>query len=69
MSELRSDAQGGALCHWRGQVGGDLGELIEGSLQVFDDLGRENSGVREVVGIAEAVVAEPEDIEVVRADW
>src|ERR1019366_1411195 len=48
----------------RGQVGGDLGELIEGSLQVFDDLGRGNSGVREVVGIAETVVAQPEDIEV-----
>ena len=48
----------------RGQVGGDLGELIEGSLQVFDDLGRKNGGVQEIVGIAEAVVAEPEDVEV-----
>jgi hypothetical protein len=47
-----------------GQVGGDLGELIESSLQVFDDLGRKNGGIREIAGIAEAVVAEPEDVEV-----
>jgi len=44
----------------RGQVSGDLGELIEGGLQVFDDLGGEYGGVRKIRRIAEAVIAEPE---------
>src|ERR1017187_2066667 len=46
------------------QIGGDLSELIESGLQIFHDLSRENGRVREIRGIAEAVIPEPEDVEV-----
>jgi hypothetical protein len=45
------------------QVGGDLGELVEGRLQVFHYFGGEDGGVGEVVGAFQAFVARPGDIE------
>jgi hypothetical protein len=33
---------------WGGQAGRKLGELVEGSLRVFDDLSGKNGGVREI---------------------
>jgi hypothetical protein len=41
-----------------------LGELIQGGLEVFDDLGGKNGRVGEFGGITQAVVAEPDDVEV-----
>ena len=49
----------GGLC----EVGGYEGELVEGGLQVFYDFGGEDGGVGEGVGIFEAFVAEPGDVE------
>ncbi|HEY3616642.1 MAG TPA: hypothetical protein VGK96_07490 [Candidatus Sulfotelmatobacter sp.] len=41
-----------------------MSELIQGGLEVFDDLSGKNGRVGEIGGIAQAVVAEPEDVEV-----
>jgi hypothetical protein len=41
-----------------GEVGGDLGELVERGLEILDDLGGEEGGVAKVGGVAEAVVLE-----------
>ena len=47
-----------------GEVGIDQGELVEGGLQVLDDLGGDDVGIGEVGGVLEALVAQPEDVEV-----
>jgi hypothetical protein len=38
--------------------------LFEGRLEIFDDFLGENIGLGEVVGLLEAFVTEPEDIQV-----
>jgi hypothetical protein len=43
------------------EIGCDLGELVEGGLQVLDNLGCQNGGVGQIGGIAQTVVPEPED--------
>ena len=48
----------------RSEIGGDLGELVEGGLQILDDFGGQNGGVWQIGRIAQTVIAEPEDIEV-----
>jgi hypothetical protein len=42
---------------------GQLGELGESGLEVLDDLGGDDAGGGEVVGVLQALVAEPEDVE------
>ena len=41
----------------------DFPELFVGRFEVFDDLLRENVWVGEIVGLFEALVTEPEDVE------
>lgn len=41
-----------------GEIGGDLGELVQRGLQVFDDFGGKNGWVREIVGVLKAFIAE-----------
>ena len=42
---------------------GQFGELGEGGFEVLDDLGGDDAGGGQVVGVLEALVAEPEDVE------
>ena len=42
---------------------GEFGELGEGGLEVLDDLGGDDAGRGEVVGVLQALVAQPEDVE------
>jgi len=37
--------------------------MFQGGFEVFDDLLGENVGIGEIVGVFEAFVAEPEDVE------
>jgi hypothetical protein len=41
-----------------------LGELVQGGLEVFGDFGGDDFGGGEIGGVFEAVVFEPEDVEV-----
>jgi hypothetical protein len=45
------------------QVRGDFAELFEGGFKVFDNFLGENVGLWEVIGLFEAFVKEPEDVE------
>jgi hypothetical protein len=57
------------LSRWLGssrtatQIGRDEGELIQGRLQVLDDLGRDDLGRGQIVGVLQALVAKPEDVQ------
>ncbi len=42
---------------------GQGGELSQGGFEVLDDLGCDHTGCRQVVGVLQALVAEPEDVE------
>jgi hypothetical protein len=46
-----------------GQGGSDLGELGEGGLEIFDDLGGDDVRRRQVGGVLERFVTEPKHIE------
>ena len=46
------------------QISGDLGELGEGGLEVFDDFCGDDIGIGKVGAVFEAFVFEPEDVEV-----
>jgi hypothetical protein len=37
--------------------------LFQGGFEVFDDLPGENVGIGEIIGVFEAFVSEPEDVE------
>jgi hypothetical protein len=56
------------LSRWAGvafsrpEIGGDLCELVEGCLQVLDNFGCQNGGVRQIGRIVQTIVPEPEDI-------
>jgi hypothetical protein len=45
------------------QIRGDFAELLEGGFEVFDDFLSEDIGVGKVVGLFQAFVAEPENVE------
>jgi hypothetical protein len=46
------------------QIGGDLGQPVEGGLEVFRDFGGYYVGIGEVGGVLQAFVFQPEDIQV-----
>jgi len=54
---------GGVLLRFSTQICGDFAELFKGRFEVFDDLLGEYVGIREIVGLFEAFISEPEDIE------
>jgi hypothetical protein len=60
----RGDLNLGRFGVGHAEIGCDLGELVEGGLQVLDDFGCQNGGVGQIGGIAQTVVPEPEDIEI-----
>ena len=45
------------------QVRGDFAKLFEGGFEIFNDFLGQNVGIGEVVGLFEALVSEPEDVE------
>jgi len=45
------------------QIRGDFAELLEGGFEVFDDFLSEHVGIGKIVGIFQAFVSEPEDVE------
>jgi hypothetical protein len=45
------------------EVGGNEGELVESGLEIFDDSGGKDGWVGEVVGVFEAFVSQPGDVE------
>jgi len=45
------------------QVRGDFAELFEGGFEVLDDFLGENVGIGKIVGVFEAFVSQPGDVE------
>jgi len=45
------------------QIRGDFAELLEGGFEVFDDFLSEHVGIGKIVGIFQAFVSEPENVE------
>jgi hypothetical protein len=43
--------------------------LFEGGFEVIDDFLGENVGIGEIVGVFEAFVAEPENVEARKSGW
>jgi hypothetical protein len=56
----RRTASGGVF----GEVGVDQGDLVEGGLEVLDDPGGDDVRLLEGRGVVQALVAQPEDVEV-----
>jgi hypothetical protein len=52
------------LSVFRAQISGNLAELFERGLKIFHDFGGDDVWCREICGVFEGVVFEPEDVDV-----